>query len=134
MATTSVNDIDLGTIITFRSKNPTDTVLWRGSLLAKVTYDIAKAYENPAAFHQGVRQVDQTVPLDVKDLTYFIIKVDNDQSVATTKIYAQEWILPGSLSVVSVGNKVRLQVDDPKNNTQLILSILANAGYSAKII
>lgn len=129
-----VKDIDSGSTITFRSKKPNDTVAWVGTLESVGTYKSIRAYLNPAAYNEAVRQVDPSVPSDVTTLTYFLITVDNNANEPTVMVFASEWISNGSLNVVSLGNKVTIQVDDPNNNVTSILSLLASAGYACKVI
>ncbi len=123
-----------GTLISFRSKNANDLVVWQGTLEAVGTYNLIRDYANPAAYNQAVRQTDPSVPNDVTLLTYFLITVDNAASQPIKQIFADEWIQSGSLTQVNLGNFVTLQIQDPFNNSQTILSVLANAGYASKII
>lgn len=131
---TLVDDVPNGSMITFRSKNVNDTVIWRGRLEMVGTYNSIKRYGNTAAENQAVRQTDPTVPTDEKTLTYFLITVDNNSTETTERVFAQEWIQPGSLVVINPGNKVTLQVDDPNSDPLLIVSLLASAGYSSRIL
>lgn len=134
MPMTSVKDIDEGSMITFRSKNPNDTVLWKGTLESVGTYRSVRAYGNPDAYNKAVRQVDTSVSADLTDLTFFLITVDNNSTDPVMRVFADEWIESGSLNIIDLGNKVKIQVDDPNSNPQQILSILANAGYACKIL
>lgn len=131
---TLVDDVPNGSMITFRSKNVNDTVIWRGRLEMVGTYNSIKRYGNTAAENQAVRQTDPTVPTDEKTLTYFLITVDNNSTETTERVFAQEWIQPGSLVVINPGNKVTIQVDDPNSDPLLIVSLLASAGYSSRIL
>lgn len=132
--TMSLDDIEPGTLISFRSKNVNDTVLWQGTLESKGTYRSIKHMFNPKAYNEAVRQSDATVPSDISLLHYFIITVDNSSTEQTTWVHAKEWIQAGSLAVVNLGNKVSLEIQDPLSNVQRIQSILANSGYKSKII
>ena len=131
---TTVKEIEEGATITFRSKNPADLVVWRGTLESVGTYRSIRSHFNPAAYNEAVRQVDPSVPSDITTLTYFMVTVDNDATEPTMLVFAQEWIPSGSLAVLNLGNKVKIEVTDPLNDTQRILSILANAGYATKIL
>ena len=131
---TSVKEVDEGSTISFRSKNVVDTVIWKGVLESVGTYRSIRGYMNPASYNEAVRQVDPTVPSDVTLLTYFLITVDNDATEPTIQAFAQEWIEAGSLTVLDLGSKVTIQVDDPLNDSQRILSLLASAGYASKIL
>lgn len=129
-----VSDVDLKSVITFRSKNPVDTVLWKGTLIGTGIYEAIRSIMDPRAYNEAVRQVDNDVPSDVTLLNYFMIIVDNGATTPTTMVFAEEWLEPGSLAVINLANKVKLQVEDPFSNPQQILSILANAGYTCKIL
>lgn len=129
-----VSDVDLGSIITFRSKRADDTVLWRGTLIGTGIYQAIRSLMDPQAYNEAVRQVDSDVPSDVTLLNYFMIVIDNGSEVPNTQVFAEEWIEAGSLTVISLSNKVKIVVEDPFNNTQQILSILANAGYTSKVV
>jgi hypothetical protein len=134
MAFSSIRDITEGQVISFRSKNVNDPVFWQGTLELIGTYRAIQDRINPAAYNEAVRQSDPTVPSDLSLLTYFVITVDNSSTSPTMQVFAQEWITPGSLNVIALGNQVKLLVDDPNNNTQTILSLLASAGYFCKVI
>lgn len=134
MTLTSIKQVDPGTLISFRSKNANDLVVWQGTLEAVGTYRLIRDYANPSAYNEAVRQTDPSVPSDVTLLTYFLITVDNAANQPIKQIFADEWIQAGSLVQVNLGNFVTLQIQDPFSNVQTILSVLANAGYASKII
>lgn len=131
---TNIKDIPQGSMVTFRSKSMSDPTMWRGVLEMVGTYRSIRRYTNPAAYNQAVRQTDPTVPTDETVLTYFLVTVDNDQTEKTELVFAQEWIQTGSLVVIDPGHKVTVVVDDPNNDPLLIVSLLASAGYSSRII
>ena len=134
MSLTSIKQATEGSIVSFRSKNPNDLVVWQGTLESIGTYRSIRSYTNPASYNEAVRQSDPTVSSDITDLTYFLITVDNQAEQPTMMVFADEWITPGSLNNGSLGNQIIVRIDDPLNNPQTILSILANAGYACKII
>ena len=135
MTVTTVSTLTPGTTIQFRSKNPNDTTVWIGTLeIPLASYNAIKSWLNPKSYNEAVRQVDSTVPSDATTLSYFMITVSNNATVPTTEIFAQEWIASGSLAVITPGNKVTIVVQDPANNTQAILSLLASAGYASTVI
>ena len=134
MAETSIKNVAEGSVVSFRSKNPNDTVIWQGTLESIGTYRSIRGYTNPTSYNEAVRQNDPTVPSDITSLTYFLITVDNNAELPIMQVFADEWITPGSLNKVSLGTQVTLQVEDPLNHPQTILSLLASAGYACKII
>ncbi len=130
----SITEIPQGSMITFRSKNPNDVTSWIGTLQSIGTYRSILPYGDPAAYHQAVRQIDNTIPSDVTTLKFFLITVDNNSDVPTDMAFADEWISPGTLYIQYPANKVKIEVDDPSNNSIAILQLLASAGYTAKVI
>ena len=134
MPVSSIDDVDIGAIITFRSKRADDTVVWRGTLESVGSYRSIRSHMDPASYNEAVRQTDPLVSSDVTTLKYFLITVDNSATNPTTLVFAEEWIEAGSLNVLTLGTKIKILVDDPNNNPQTILSLLANQGYACKII
>ena len=134
MTLSSIRDVQEGSVVSFRSKNPNDLVFWKGTLESIGTYRSIIGLGNPAPYNEAVRQSDPSVSSDLTNLTYFTITVDNDSSNPTTQVFANEWIQPGSLHQVALGNQITVKIDDPKNNTQAILSLLAGAGYACKVL
>ena len=132
--TISIDEIPIGSMITFRSKRETDTVVWRGVLEGKVSYLIARGYEDPRSYNEAVRQSEPTIPSDVTLLDYFLVTLDNSAEVKETKAFAQEWIESGTLAIINPGNKVTILVQDPLSNPNQIVSLLASAGYKSKIV
>lgn len=129
----SIKDVEEGSIVTFRSKNATDLVQWQGVLEATGTYRSIRDRFNPAAYNAGVRQVDSAVPQDVTLLTYFMITINNNSEQSAMMVFADEWIVPGTLNIINMSKQVKITVDDPKDNPQAILSLLASAGYKTKL-
>ena len=133
MATTSVKDVAEGSTITFRSKNVNDPTVYLGVLESVGTYRSIRDRLNPTAYNEAVRQSDPTVSSDITALTYFLITLSNNQTEETMDVFADEWIAAGSLSVLTLANKVTVVVEDPNQNPQAIVSLLANAGYACTI-
>ena len=134
MTALSIKDVTPGATIAFRSKRADDLVNWQGTLLGVMIYQAILPYGNPAPYNAAVRQADSSVSSDLTTLTYFLIKVDNDAVVPTTELFADEWIEPGSLIVTTLGNQVTILVQDPENNPQKILSLLASGGYASTVV
>lgn len=123
----------IGSVITFRSKNPADTVLWSGTFQGVGSYAMVRQNGISAAYNEAVRQVDSSVPQDYSTLNYLVITLDNNSDVQTNQAFALDWITDGSLVVASEVTTVTLQVIDSKNTPQLIVDLLRLSGYSATI-
>ena len=133
MSLASIKLVPIGSTVTFRSKNPNDVTVWQGVLESTGSYKSILPYMNPASYNEAVIQADPTVSTDPTTLTYFLITVSNNATVPTVQVFSDEWIANGTLNIVTLGNSVTIVVDDPLNDPQTILSILANAGYAATI-
>ena len=134
MTVAALKDITNGETISFRSKDPSDLVDWRGTLESTGTFRSVRGYGDPRAQNERVRQVDPTVPSDVTELNFFLITVDNKSSAPQIYLFAEEWIVPGSLQKVALASQVSVRIDDPFSDPVKILGILAEHGYSSKII
>jgi hypothetical protein len=135
MPNLTINDVDIGDKIRFRSKNLSDETVWVGTLLSRGSYRGYKAFlSNPIPYNNAVRQVDATVTSDVTELTYFMVEIDNGAENPVTRIFANEWITAGSLSVITEGVSKTIKVDIPDGNIENVVALLASAGYLCKII
>jgi hypothetical protein len=134
MSLVSIKQIIEGSVVSFRSKNASDPTIYQGTLESIGTYRSIRSHRDPRSYNEAVRQSDPLVPSDITALTYFLITVDNASEKELMVAFADEWIAPGSLNQVSLGSQITVLIEDPKNNPQSILSLLASAGYGAKII
>jgi hypothetical protein len=130
----TLSDVEAGATISFRSKNPTDQVVWRGTLESRGTFRSIRSYMDPRSYNEAVRQSDATVPSDVTLLNFFLITVDNQSTDPQIMVFAEEWIKDGSLIEIALAKQITIRVDDPNNDTQRILATLAEAGYSSTIL
>lgn len=122
------------TRVSYQSKSDKDEALWRGTVQGLITYDIAKTYMDVLSYNGAVQKIDATVP-PVDQLTYFLIKLDEVDSGQLLRVFANEWILAGSL--VTVDQQVTVSIDVYDLNTNAhedILTVLKAGGYpNAKI-
>ena len=132
-----INGITLvsGAVVKFKTYNPSDPALHYGKLAGlALTYDLAKAYLDIAAYHQKVRTstnpnasaLGETAFLDYK---YFVI-IDND---GKAKAYATEWVDASSFSQPDFTCSVFLKVLNVASVTDDEGAILPNADALAAI-
>lgn len=122
-----------GKKITFTSKSPNDTTVWRGTVEAVGGINFARSIYNPIPYNAAVRKVDPTIG-EVEDLTYFLITLDNNSSEVQTRIFANEWIASNSLTVIDEVAEITIKVYDSENNPAKILALLKAANYKAVLI
>lgn len=131
---TTLRNTPYGSIISFRSKDPSDTVLWSGTFQSMGTYRSVSNMIQPAAQNEAVRQVDSSVPQDYTTQTFLVITLDNNSSPTTTLAFSLDWITDGSLVVATEVTTVNIQVIDTRNEPQLIIDLLRLSSYQATIL
>lgn len=134
MSLPSIKNVAPGLKVRFQSKRADDITNYVGTLLFVGNYAAIRMFTDPSAYNAVVRQSDPTVSSDPTTLTYFLLQIDNNAETPTQVPFADEWIASGTLFEVSTGNKIRIEVDDPYNNPQDIISLLASRKYACKII
>lgn len=124
-----VTESMINTLISFQSKNATDDIVWRGTVMGLITYPIARTYMDVVSYHGAVQQADPLIAAK-EDLSYFLIKLD-DVETTPLMVFASEWILESSLEAINQQVKVRLDVWDLATNSPHtdILTILRANGY-----
>ncbi len=129
-----INSSLIGQTISYLSKNTNDQVAWEGKLEGLVTAAIAQNFSDVVSYNSAVRLSDPTVSTDLTVLNFFIITLANNTGPVQRYAFAEEWILAGSLSVVSQQVAVSVIVyDSPLSNHSQILTVLRAAGYSCYI-
>jgi len=121
-------DLTLGNLVTFRSKNATDNVLWKGVISGVINYDMAKLLKKDIVNYQTA--VLKTVPTtpDIKTLTFFLIKLSN--TVEPTKVFATEWIEDGSFVVLDAASSTTITIYEMSELDKVeIVNILKAKGY-----
>ncbi len=115
------------TVIKFITKRISDPTEWSGIVLAaSVDYSIAEQFTDVQTYHNAVRQVDPTLDEDYKRMTYFILKINNeDKSVnEQSKLYAfaVEWINEATFKQCSNFTKyeITLYLDEATSVDQVI--------------
>jgi hypothetical protein len=120
----------VGSRITFGSKNSKDNVIWRGVVKGIIDYTIAKMHGDIVSYQGAVLQTDAGIPA-LEDCTFFLYELDEAPSGTNKlRVFANEWITPGSLEIIA--NTVRVNIvvyDINTNNHTNILDVLKQNGY-----
>lgn len=130
----TVDEIKQGDVITFKSLSRYDNTVWRGTVKGFCDYDVARTYDDVLATHKEVQAVvPEIAPCET--LRFVLMKMqDNSANSAVLRIFALEWIEPGSLVIEDVGNIISIKVYNvPDTHQQQILDLLRSHGYVANI-
>lgn len=124
---------NVGSKIAFQSKNTKDAVVYEGICAAICDYNLAATFGDLTAYNATVQQSDPTVGA-VNTLNWFIISLINGSGQTQSYAFAQEWISPGTFSIIQDKIIVHIDVyDSPTGNHQLILNLLLANNYTAFI-
>lgn len=126
-----VTQATIGQQVTFTSKNPTDATKYVGVVEGLITASLAPQYGDITSYNAAVQRADPTVG-SLSSLSYFLITLSNGQATPTTRVFASDWISPGSFSVIQAATIYNFNIYDlPGNGVSSILSVLLAAGYNA---
>jgi hypothetical protein len=129
-----VTETAIGQTVTFRSKNPTDPTSYRGIVSGIITYALSGSFGfDSVSYNAAVQRADPTVG-DITILNYFVITLENNQVGTANRLFADEWISPGTFSIIQNATVYKLDVYDlPQNGLNTLLGVLSAAGYNAVV-
>lgn len=130
--TPDIEALPFKSIISFRSKKVSDTTLWTGTLIGRGVYESFRDDGSVQPYNEAVRQVDPSVPSDWTELSYFLIRIANNGTTRDA-LFAKEWILDGSLQVLTQSALQVVTVSDPYGDTNRLLNYIRSGGYSARL-
>ena len=134
----TITESDKGSTVTFTSKRTDDPTLYEGVVEGIVSDSIAQAFSDLQSYNEAVILADSSVPTDTDDLTFFLLRLTaaNTTTGASTVIaFANEWISPGSISVLAQTTIYTIDVyDSSDTDASTIIQILRNGGYKAKLV
>lgn len=122
--------IAIDNIVKFNSLHTDDETIWKGKIIGKVRYDIAKSYPQVIPYYMDIKKNNPDIP-SIENLDYFIIKLDNDGTESDVlRVFAEEWIIPGSLITIDVVSKRTMNIYGiPENDFNDIVEIVKIRGY-----
>lgn len=121
--------------VTFSSKNPVDPTTYKGVITAIISYAITGSFGfDILSYNSAVQRVDPAVG-NIPTLHYFLITLNNDQPNPTTRVFCNEWISPGSFSVIQDTTVFSVDIYDiPNNGGDAIIALLRANGYNAVLV
>lgn len=131
MATITPTLSMIGQTYAFRSKNSNDEVVYEGVITGFCNSDEAAKYGNIVSYNNAARNTDATIPSDVSKLSiFFTFRLSNTTGTQTDYVFAPEWIVDGSFTLVDQSVTVTITVLDGQAATHTtILDVLRAAGY-----
>ena len=129
-----VNDLAVGDTISFTSINPTDNVLWQGTITGICSYDIVQNMRDDLVpYYRAVKKVLHTMePID--KLQYFTIRYNQGEKVGRL-IMAKDWIEPSSIQRIILNEYFDIRIYDlPKEDAQTILNLLQAHGFKNSLV
>ena len=137
MANPPITDTSLNKKAKFITKHDRDTTAWQGTIQATaITADTAALFGDLKAYNEGVRRTDPTVPTDLSQLHFFLMKLDNiiqsTTPTASVVAFATEWIMDNTLVFPDQLSKITIYVTEASTAQHGdILTVLKAAGYTA---
>jgi len=125
----NIDDMIIGNIVNFQSKNIIDDNKYYGTILGFLNYEIAKQYMDIEAYHNGVLLNYNDIG-DKENLSYFLIKLSNQD---ITVCFSKEWILESTFNIIEKVGKLTLEICNVDNDTDtnIILGLLHDHNYTS---
>lgn len=126
---------DIGSIITFRSKNAYDENTYKGTVTALCKYNVAKAFNKSTmdvdSYHVNVAKTDTDID-PVSDMDFLIINTETENNVP----FAFDWVEAGSFGLVSFSDTITIKIFDINAvvATPIIQNLLTTNGYRNRVI
>jgi hypothetical protein len=126
--------IEVGTKLRFRTLASSDGVVWNGYVEAIARYPVARIVSDVARMHNEVlKDVPGLTPM--QDQEYIILSTSDTDDPSIKVAFAIEWIDESTVAVIEVGNRFDIRIyDEPDANLAVILQLLAENGFKAKLI
>lgn len=121
-----------GETCTFRTIHPNDTNTYTGVIEDPFTSEkIVKPFRDVVPYNNAVRQADPSITADTSQLHYFLISVTNSSGDTAVIGFAEEWIAPGSFSLVDKLVKRTFTIYSPSTTSSNdIINVVRSAGYT----
>ncbi len=133
----SITQVAKGKTVVFQTKNERDQTTYRGVLKGQyMDYSVATDLQDIDAYHQDIQRADPNVR-DAVACNYFIVDIIPASPEVQSKrlVFADEWILPGTLTVVEVDLIMTYQVHAPiTTKPSEIINLLKSAGFTTIFI
>ena len=129
-----LNELVVGDTISFTSINPTDNVLWQGTITGICSYDIVQNMRDDLVpYYRAVKKVLHTMePID--KLQYFTIRYTQGEKIGRL-IMAKDWIEPSSIQKIILNEYFDIRIYDlPKDQAQTIVNLLQANGFKNSLV
>lgn len=134
----NVNDVNIGDVVSFNSKSPSDHNEYYGQVTGFVNVDIAKSFADVIAYNNNVQTIDSTVP-EPSLLRFMILKlfeggVGNYAKDKYNIPFATDWVMTESFKIIVPDRAVELRVFEvTEANSKDLIDYLRAGGYKARV-
>jgi hypothetical protein len=105
-----VDEININNMVKFNTLHTDDETIWKGKVVGRITYDIARSYNHVLSYYMDIKKNNPNIG-NMEELNYFLIELDNDNTNETTyRVFAEEWIVPGSLILIDTLSKREIRI------------------------
>lgn len=116
--------------IKFKSLSDHDTVAWEGTVAGFLNYDAAKTMEDILPYYREAKKAITDLP-PIEELTFFILKLDENTAITKYRVFALEYIDPSTLRIQDVHSDLYFKVyATPESEVPTIITLLKAHGYN----
>ena len=134
MPIVNLDTLEVGDVISFRSVNQLDNVLWQGTITGICSYDIVQNLrEDLLPYYREVKKVIHDMA-PVEQLTYFTLKYRQGEKTGRL-VMAKDWIEPTSVQKIVINNHFDIRIYDlDSTQAQTILDLLTSNNFKSALV
>lgn len=134
MSIVNIDDLKVGDVISFTSRNPMDNVLWQGTITGICAYNVVQHLRNDLVpYYQETKKVLHDLePVD--KLEYLVLSI-NQEGAVSTLVMAKDWIEPTSVIKIEISKKFDIRIYDlDTEQAQTVLDLLRANGFKSALV
>ena len=125
---------DIGSVVSFTTRNPQDVRIWQGTVVGFCGYQVAAGYGDLINYYQQVvAGFGSTNRISRLANTEFMLISTENESGNVVQAISPEWIEPTSFRIVAADASYLIQVTTHNNETVSdVLQLLRDNGFTCK--
>ena len=134
MPIVDLDTLVVGDTISFTSVNPTDNVLWQGTIEGICGYSVVQNMRTDLLpYYRAVKKILHEMSL-IENLTYFVIRYKQGDKIGQL-IMAKDWIEPTSVQKIEIDKMFDVRIYDlSSDQAQEVINLLKANNFKAALV
>lgn len=130
MSKKTIDDVNIGDTISFKTKHPTDSNTYQGTVVGIGMYDTVKNIADLVPYYQRVRTKVELDPIE--DLIYFVIQYQQDGKT-TKSVFAKDYV--ENLEFIEIDKQFDIRIYDRiYDDVATAVELLRAHGFRCRIL